>query len=144
MKVLYYCEGAILTTELNQCYYSKFILKNSIKSHKYFPVAYWKCSILYFLRSIEKLFLVISDCSETHICVSGLRPQSEGRLPTTVGLPMITEFVLHHLSLGVSHILIGLQLDWYIRFSIANNLLLLLHNYFETIILAIMVYCFFL
>ena len=46
----------------------------------------------------------------TVLCVPGVRPLHPGR--AEVGLPMLLEFIEHHLLLGFSHIALGLALDW--------------------------------
>lgn len=48
--------------------------------------------------------------SVTHLCVAGLRPTNPYR--SEVGLPMLAEFVQHHLLLGARHIFLAVQLDW--------------------------------
>ena len=46
---------------------------------------------------------------KVHICVAGLRPLHPMR--PSVGLPMLLEFVEHHVALGVDHIFLGLLLS---------------------------------
>ncbi len=45
------------------------------------------------------------------ICVPGARPLHPHR--AEVGLPMLLEFVEHHVNLGVDHIFLGVALDWH-------------------------------
>ena len=44
-----------------------------------------------------------------HLCVAGLRPRHPMR--PSVGLPMLLEFIEHHISLGVEHIFMGILLS---------------------------------
>lgn len=48
--------------------------------------------------------------SSAVLCVPGVRPLHP--LRAEVGLPMLVEFVEHHLLLGYQHIVFGIALDW--------------------------------
>jgi len=65
--------------------------------------------------------------SGVSLCVSGLRPLHP--LRAEVGLPMLLEFVEHHVALGVDHIFLGAALDW--ESPVMRKYLLLLQPYIE-------------
>jgi hypothetical protein len=46
----------------------------------------------------------------TYLCVPNVRPLHPQR--AEVGMPMLLEFIEHHLQLGFTHIALGLALDW--------------------------------
>ena len=64
-----------------------------------------------------------------HVCVSGVRPQSEVRSDDSVGEGRLVEFVAHHLAMGVDHMFIGFQLDWQAHYIFSNT-----HTYIHTYI----------
>ena len=61
------------------------------------------------------------------ICAGAARPLDPKR--ADAGLPMTLEFVEHHVSLGVSHIFLGLALDWHS--PLMRKYMLLLQPYIE-------------
>jgi hypothetical protein len=48
---------------------------------------------------------------DAYLCVPSVRPLHPER--AAVPLPMLLEFIAHHLALGYAHIMLGLTLDWY-------------------------------
>jgi hypothetical protein len=62
-----------------------------------------------------------------YVCTSGARPLHPKR--ADAGLPMLLEFVEHHINLGVQHIFLGVALDW--GSEVMRKYMLLLQPYIE-------------